>query len=225
MKCLIPLLCSLSLHAAAADMTEIRFLDQEPEQAAYTSRILILEERMRLDHGRDDEDFILYDRAAGMVWLVAHAERRLTGIPVIPTAQVAAWVPWPQGWQTRHVPVADGQALLQERLNDEPCLAYRTAPILKAEAALLRDFERALAGNHAQAWKATPEDLREPCVLLNDVHQPGVAYEQGLPLLIRYWDGRSREYQGHAKLPARAALFELPGTGYARFIIGERAPR
>ena len=65
MKAFLLLFCALAVNAAAAEMSEIRYQDQEPEQPAYTSRILILGERMRMDYGRDDEDFILYDRRAG----------------------------------------------------------------------------------------------------------------------------------------------------------------
>ena len=55
--------------------SEIDYLDQEPEQAAYVSRILVQGDLLRMDYGHDAEDFILYDRHAGMVWLVAHGER------------------------------------------------------------------------------------------------------------------------------------------------------
>ncbi|MDO9226323.1 MAG: hypothetical protein Q8M09_19090 [Pseudomonadota bacterium] len=223
MKTLLLLLTALALNATAAEMTEIRYRDQEPEQPAYTSRILFLGEKMRMDYGQDDEDFILYDRSAGMVWLVAHGERRMTGIPARPMSRVAKQAAWPQGWKLEQARQAsDGNALFQARLNDQLCVEYKNAPILKREARLLRDFRRALAGNQADAWNGTPESLRQPCVLLLDVRQAGLEYQMGLPLAIRYWDGRGRVYQSHEKKPAQPALFALPAA-YQRFILGAQA--
>jgi len=216
-------LCALSLSAVAADMTEIRYLDQERDQTAYTSRVLVLGERLRMDYGHDEEDFILYDRRARMVWLVAHGERRLTGIPARPMKTVAKTAAWPQGWRlAQERQVSDANALFQVRLNDQLCVEFKSAPILKAETRLLRDFRRALAGNQADAWNGTPEALRQPCTLVVDVRQAGMEYQQGLPLAIRYWDGRSRVYQSHATRTAQAALFELP-TAYQRFVLGAQA--
>lgn len=220
MKTLLLLLSALALNATAAEMTEIRYRDQEPDQTAYTSRILFLGEKMRMDYGQDDEDFILYDRSAGMVWLVAHGERRMTGIPARPMSRVAQLAAWPLGWkleQTRQA--SDGNVLFQARLNDQLCVEYKTAPILKREARLLRDFRRALAGNQADAWNGMPESLRQPCTLLLDVRQAGLEYQMGLPLAIRYWDGRGRVYLSHETRPARPTLFALPG-GYQQFMVG-----
>jgi hypothetical protein len=220
MKAVLLLLCALGVNAMAAEMTEIRYLDQEPEQPAYTSRILVLGDRLRMDYGRDEDDFILYDFRAGMVWLVAHGERRVTGIPAQPMKQVVKTAAWPQGWKlSQERQASAGDTLFQVRLNDQLCVEYKTAPILKAEARLLRDFRRALAGNQATSWNNTPEALRQPCSLVLDVRQAGLEYQLGLPLAIRYWDGRSRVYQSHATRTEQPALFELPAT-YQRFVLG-----
>ena len=215
-------LCAMSA-ARAEEMTEIRYLDQEPDQPAYTSRILIMGERLRMDYGRDDEDFILFNRRTGMVWLVAHGERRLTGIPEVAMKKVVKIAPWPKAWKFALERQASGpNALYQARLDGQLCAEFKSAPILRGEARLLRDFRRALAGNQAVSWNGTPESLRQTCTLLLDVSEAGLEYRQGLPLAIRYWDGRSRVYQSHEKRAAVAALFELP-EGYRRFTIAESA--
>ncbi len=213
-------LCALSWNTVAADMTEIRYLDQEPDQSAYTSRVLVLGERLRMDYGHDDEDFILYDRRAGMVWLVAHGERRLTGIPARSMREVVKTAAWPQGWKlSQERQASDANVLFQVRLNKQLCMEFKSAPILKSETRLLRDFRRALAGNQADSWNGTPEALRQPCTLVVDVRLAGLEYQQGLPLAIRYWDGRGRIYQSHTTRTAQPDLFELPAT-YQRFVIG-----
>lgn len=195
-------------------MTEIRYEDREPEQPAYTSRILILGDRMRMDYGRDDEGFILFDRPANMVWHVSPSDRRLTGIAAGEVKDV-----WPKQWKISQEELPSEQGgLRQIRLNGVLCVEFKYAPLLRAEARLIGDFRRALAANQANAWRGTPDDLREPCSLTIDVQEAGGEYSQGLPLAIRYWDKRSRVYQGHEKRAARPELFELPAD-YLRFVI------
>jgi len=196
-------------------MTEIRYEDREPEQPPYISRILILAGRMRMDYGQDDEGFILFDRHARTVWHVSPGERRLTGIASGIVKDV-----WPKTWKLQQENMPSGNGVIsQVRLNGMLCVEFKTTPRLKHEARLLGDFRRMLAANQANAWLGTPEDLRQPCALALDVYKAGVEYDQGLPLAVRYWDGRSRIYQRHEKQAARPELFELP-AGYSRFVIG-----
>jgi len=201
--------------AGTPSMTEIRYEEREPEQPTYASRILILGERLRMDYGRDDEGFILFDRGENIVWHVAPEGRRLMGIAPSPPE-----VEWPVTWKlTREVMASGENRLTQVRVNDQRCIEFKNAPILKREAALLRSFRRALAGNHARTWLATPDEYRHPCNLALDVKEAGVEYQEGLLLAARYWDGRSRVYQSHRLTEPRKELFELP-AGYERFLVG-----
>ena len=52
-------------------MTEIRYEEHEPGEPAYLSRFLVLDERVRIDFGRDDEGFILFDRQANSLWALS----------------------------------------------------------------------------------------------------------------------------------------------------------
>ncbi len=200
-------------------MTEIRYEEREPEQPAHIARILILGERLRLDYGRDDGGFILFDRAANIVWHVAVEGRRLMGL--VPTPPE---VDWPAAWKLTRETMASGEnRLSQVRVNDQLCLEFKNAPILKREAALLRSFRRALAGNHARIWRETPDEYRHPCNLALDVKEAGVEYQEGLLLAVRYWDGRSRVYLSHRFTEPRRELFELP-QGYERIFVGAPPP-
>ncbi len=215
---MLGVLCSCEvLGTEMATMTEIRYEENEPGQTAYINRILIFGNRLRLDYGKDDEDFILYDRRADISWHVARAERRMVGIIDSPVKYS-----WPKSWRLTQENFKSGaNSLTQVRVNDQLCVEFKTAPMMKEEARLLGDFRRALAGNHVSSWASTPEDLRHPCVLAVDIKEAGIEYRQGLPLAARYWDGRSRVYQSHQFREAKPELFELPGD-YNRFMIGER---
>lgn len=214
------LLGVVDTSGAEAQMTELRYQDQDPDQATYISRILVQGDRLRMDYGQDEEDYILYDRRANAVWLIAHAERRVTEIPGGEVRSDIRTKDWPEGWRLELERQAKGaETLFQLRVNGQLCVEYRTAPLLKEEAALLAQFRRALAANQSASWRATPEELRQPCSLALDVREAGIEYRDGLPLALRYWDGRAQVYQGHARLPARAGLFEVP-QDYSHFVVG-----
>jgi len=189
-------------------MTEILFLDSEPEQPGFTSRILILGERMRMDYGQDDQGFVLFDRAAKTVWHVSPHDRKVTGIVAGKTDKV-----WPKDWVLEQDTMPSGENLLSQiRVNGVLCAEFKSARVLEKPASLLADFRQTLAANQAKVWLALPDDIRQPCALGLDVKAAGVEYRHGLPLAIRYWDGRSRVYQGYRLLEAKPALFDLPGN-------------
>jgi hypothetical protein len=227
LMCLPPVLAAATVplklklaHRLDQMMTELRFTDRESEQPSMVSRILVLGERMRLDFGRDDQGFVLFDRSTREIWHVSPGDQRVSRAGFDKSAGKPADV-WPKGWRlTQDEMASDAGVLVQIRLNDVLCAEFKSAPMLMHETALLADFRRALAARQAAVWLDTPLDQRQPCALALDMHAPGIEYGRGLPLAIRYWDGRTRVYQGHKRLPARPELFELP-AGYSRSPMGE----
>lgn len=196
-------------------MTEIRFVDRERDQSELMSRYLLFGEKIRVDYGRDDQGFILFDRAKNTIWHVSPTDRRLTGF--VPREVRDAL---PSDWKiSRESMPSEGGALVQIRLNDTLCVEYKAMPMLKNESVLIADYRRALAARQARAWLATPESMRNPCSLVLDTQLAGVEFTQGFPLAARYWDGRTRMFQGHEQLPPRPELFELP-KGYLRSMVG-----
>ncbi len=201
--------------ALAETMTEIRYADREPEQEKITSRILFLGEKMRMDYGRDDQGYVLFDRAIKTVWHVSPQDQRLTGIRFAKIPKV-----WPPNWHlTQDAMPSENSVLSQVRVNGMLCVEYKHAAMLSKEATFIAEFRRNIAANQARLWIETPDALRQPCVLALDVQAAGVEYSQGLPLALRYWDGRNRVYQGHSMLAARPELFELPAH-YLRVVLG-----
>lgn len=204
----VGLLLTGAIPAWAASVTEILYDDREVDGTTYPSRVLILGERLRMDFGQDDDDFILYDRPARKVWLVARKERRITEIAAAPNR-----IRPPKGWraQVDSLP-SDGQRVGQARLNDKLCAEFKNAPLLPEAARLMADYRRALAGNQAAAWRATPVALRDGCAWVMDIQEAGVEYRHGLLLALRHANGRSRVYRGHASRDLPAGLFDLPAN-------------
>jgi hypothetical protein len=207
-------------RAAAAPATEILYRDTEPGQLPYTSRILVRGEQLRMDYGKADDDFVLYDRQAGRVYVVSRTGARITEIP----ARRAKLGPG-QAKPVRILSRGGGgekrvQVLLQDQ--DRVCAEFKSAPVLPHEAGMLRDLSLALSANHAASWDATPHELRDDCDWVMDVQEAGLEYRYGLPILIHYAGGRIRAYQSQAKVEAGAGagaeLFQLPGD-YRRFLV------
>lgn len=195
-------------------MTEIRYADREPEQERVTSRILFLGEKMRMDYGREDQGYVLFDRATKTVWHVSPQDQRLTGIRFGKTPKV-----WPSNWRlTQDAMPSENSVLSQVRVNGMLCTEYKHTAMLGKEAAFIAEFRRNIAANQARLWLEAPDALRHPCALALDVQVAGVEYSQGLPLALRYWDGRNRVYLGHSTQMARPELFELPAQ-YLRVMI------
>ena len=205
MKWLALLLGLLPAWAGAAAMTEIVYEDSEPGEAPYASRILVHGDKLRLDDGLDTEDFTLFDRRAGKVYVVAKGSERITEI-----AAAKRPVALPKGWRVKVAETAPQTRQLS--LNGRLCVEVRSAPLLPDESRLLADLRRALAAGQAGAWRATPPELRDPCALVVDGARAGFEYENGLPLSIRHADGRGRSYRSHAQREARPELFELPAN-------------
>ena len=212
-------------------MTEILYADSDPEQSRMTSRILILGDRMRMDFGQDNQGFVLFDRAARTVWHVSPQDQKVTGIvagdvgslePKLGSkpGQELRQTSWPKDWELSQDEMPSEQNLLtQLRLNETLCVEFKSAPMLAWQAQLMAEFRQTLAANQAGLWLALPETERQPCAFAIDVERAGIEYRRGLPLAIRYWDGRSRIYLAHQYLPPRPELFDLPKQ-FRQMLIG-----
>lgn len=193
----------------AGSMTEIIYQDTDPGEAPYLSRILAYGDKLRLDYGVDAEDFTLFDRKAGKVYVVGHDGQRITVI-----SAGKSKIKLPKEWR---VEVADSAPQTRQlSVNGKFCMEVRSAPLLPAESRLLADLRRVLANNQAKAWQTMPEELRDPCYLVMDGSRAGFEFEQGLALSVRYADGRSRVYRSHKTRDVQPELFELPAN-YKRF--------
>ncbi len=198
--------------AQGVQITEILYEDREPAEPPYTSRLLVEGKRMRIDFGRDDDDFILFDGEA--VYQVSHKAGRII---VIPAGRNAHAVRKELDARVK-TGARGGQRVFSVMARDTVCMEFRSAPLLDQEMLVLQAFRKSLAANQGTAWEHTPEDVRDPCDWVTDTELAGEEYRHGLPLYIRYANGRGRAYKGHARREAPDSLFQLP-IGYERISI------
>ena len=194
-------------------MIEIRYEERAPNQPPALSRILVWGQLLRLDYGQDDADFVLYDHPARRIWHVSREARQMTGIAVAP-----ARYHWPADWRLSQEQYQSGpDVITRVQLNGQLCAEFKSAPMLAEPADLMRRFRKGVAGKQADAWGRTANTSRQPCALALEVREAGIEYRHGMPLAVRYWDGRVRLYQRHDTLPVRRELFELP-EDYSRVV-------
>ncbi|MFP5506109.1 MAG: hypothetical protein ACLGH6_07915 [Gammaproteobacteria bacterium] len=193
--------------AQAADMTVLRYVDQDPGDPPYLTRIFVTPAFMRMDDGRDDGDFILLDRRAKKVINVM----RDNGLAMVFSTGTPP--PKPAGWKSALdvKPGAPGTRRFQLSLNGVVCSEGVAAEHAAPDAArALAEFKAVLAATQYRVWKDSPPELQNACDLANQVWETGTTLKLGLPLEEREFTGRSRQFESEAKEPMRPELFRIP---------------
>ncbi|MFP5505028.1 MAG: hypothetical protein ACLGH6_02405 [Gammaproteobacteria bacterium] len=219
-------LLALAGGAVAAGQAEVAatvllWQEQDAGGPPYASRMLVTRDYLRSDEGRDDSDYLLFDRRTRQIFSVSHAQRSVLVIAADPVpaqagprpdidVQVAAQADAPRiaGHVASHVRLSSGGT---------ECLHATVVPgLLPDVAAALRELRGVLAGRQYRDLDKTPEELRTPCFLANYVYAGDRHLQLGLPIQEAVSGGVRRQledYRSDQAVPA--ALFALP-SGYER---------
>src|SRR5512139_2042956 len=192
--------------AHAADMTVLRFVDQDPGGPPYATRILVTPDFMRMDSGEDEGDFTLLDRRQRLVINVSR-DSRLAMVFAPGTLP-----PKPAGWKARldaREPARGGRrfTLTVRGVVCSEGIAVRHA--LDAARAMA-EMKSILAATQYRVWEGSPRELRHDCDLANQVWNAGDTLTLGLPLEEREFTGRSRTLDSETVQPVNPALFHVP---------------
>lgn len=193
--------------AQAADMLELRYLDQDPGDAPYLTRILITPAYLRMDDGSADGDFVLLDRRQRRVVNVMRGSRLAM---VFEPGQVP---PRRAGWKARLTtqPGVPGTRRYRLAVNGVTCSEGVAAARGMADAArAMAELKRVLAAAQYRVWKDSPADMQHDCDLANQVWAFDAVLELGLPLQVHEYGGRTRQFQGESRKPLQADLFRVP---------------
>lgn len=193
--------------AQAADMTVVRYIDQDPGDPAYATRILVTPDFLRMDGGEDEGDFVLLDRRQRQVINVMRDNK--LAMVFSPGTLPAP----PQNWKAR-VATKRGEAGTQRfslTVNGVVCsegvAARRAAP---DAARAMAELKGVLAATQYRVWKDSPREMQHDCDLANQVWESGTTLRLGLPLEEREFSGRSRQLGSESKEPLRPELFRVP---------------
>lgn len=195
---------------SSASMLQVVYQDQEPGSLPYLSRYIITPDYVRIDQGKDQDDFLILDRKKHKLFEVQHDRHAVLTIPTekvdlrkTPKLPVTlANVPAP----TR----GKGASELQVMLKQTVCARVVSIPQHPEVADVLREFRQVLVAAQWRTWQATPDDVRQPCDLQLQVLKPGQEYAAGMPLEMHYANGLTRVLQQVDEIADRPELFIVP---------------
>lgn len=193
--------------AHAADMTELRYTDQDPGDPPYVTRILVTPEFLRMDTGEDGGDFVLLDRRQRKVVNVMRDSR--LAMVFTPRSVPAPPASWRVKLDTR--PLPGGRQHYRLTANGSVCSEGVLAPRQSPDAArALAELKTVLEPTQYRVWKDSPTALQHDCDLANQVWDSGTVLKRGLPLEEREFNGRTRQFESVKRVPVQPALFRVP---------------
>jgi len=207
MKALLGLLLLGAGAAHAADMAVVRYVDQDPGDPPYLTRILVTPDFMRMDSGEDGGDFVLLDRRQRKVINVLRDNQ----LAMVFTSGTVP--PKPASWKPRldTQAGAPGTRRFSLVLNGVVCsegIAARRAVPDAARA--MAELKAILAATQHRVWQASPREMQHDCDLANLVWASGATLELGLPLEEREFSGRTRQLESESSQPLQPELFRVP---------------
>lgn len=193
--------------AQAADMIALRYIEQDPGDPPYLTRIFVTPDFMRMDTGEDDGDFFLVDR------------RQRQGINVTRENKLAmvfrpgTLPPKPAGWAPRLTtqPGAPGTQRFSLTMKGVVCNEGVAAKAAVPDAArAMAEMKVILASMQHRVWQGSPTEMQHECDLVNQVWDTGTTLKLGLPLEERDFTGRTRQLESQSNEPLQPELFRLP---------------
>lgn len=208
----------------------LMFQEQEPGLDAYPTRILVNDEYVRLDDGGDGSDYVLLDREMQTVYSVSHVNRTVLVVHSKPVSGEPPMAITMDAQRSEHpdAPEIEGKRPVQYSLlvNQETCSQVMVVPdFLEQGAEGLREFRRALAGQHAENLPKTPVDMLDPCFVAYHVYAPVRHLQYGFP--VQQWDrdGNSRALMSYEHdFEVDPVLFTVPEQYRRMGVSGSESP-
>lgn len=193
--------------AHGADMIALRYVDQDPGDAPYLTRIFVTAEFLRMDSGEDDGDFVLLDRGQRQVINVMRANRLAM---VFSPGQIP---PKPAQWKARLATQSAAAATQRFSLAVDKAVCSEGVSSRNAApdaARAMAELKSILAATQYRVWKDSPREMQHDCDLANHVWELDATLKLGLPLEEREFTGRTRRLESESKQPLQPELFRLP---------------
>lgn len=196
--------------------TVLTFSETSATEPEHMLRVIITDQFIRLDNGRESQDYILYDRNEALIYNVVSEEQ---SIMVLGEENVAVTPGFTMDWvvesQNSHAlmrsSLGEQTAAKHHKLylNNKACYNVVTLEnILQAESQALAEYYSALAKELKRSYNSM---IDEPCFAAINLFAPKKRFSFGFP--YREWSdyGYQRflvEYRQKIIFPVR--LFELP---------------
>lgn len=194
--------------------------ENDGEGGATPIRMLVTPKFLRIDGGADNNDFLLYDRAARTTYNVSPTDRLVLVIPPRALPSMPANYKHRVKRETAALPEIAGRSVIRYQIltNGRLCYDLYAADGLLPEAvAALREYREALAGEQGAAIGFMPPKARAPCDLANHVYAPARHLLYGFPVRLVEVDPRDPKRKRITELTdfrtdfdVATELFKLP---------------
>lgn len=219
-------LLTLSLGVLAdGDATIVRFTERETGHEPYLVRYVIGKDLLRIDDNNDDGDYVLYDDKKRVIYSVNHDDSTILvikhsqwSLPEFKFDRNITWKKLDDAPKINNSHVYSYWLSAGETVCSE---AQVVEDLLPEESALLQRYRQTLSAEQVASLVATPEDMRQPCMLVDQVYDTGEVFSKGFPVQQWHINGMQRmmnEYKTNQKVAGK--LFELP-AGYHRYRMGD----
>ena len=195
--------------------TFLSFSEAGSEGDAYAVRMLVNERFLRIEDGDVRNGFIVFDRAAKIVYSVSHADKTT----LVLRAQ-AVKLDAPKAFthnverDGEKLPDVGGKTVTHHRLltNGERCFdVYAAQGLLPEALAALREYHRTLAGEQAALQTLVPSGFQSACDLAEFVFLPARHLEFGFPVRQINRAGLVRQLVDFKiGVPVEKGLFDIP---------------
>ena len=196
-------------------VTALLYVEQAKGAQPERVRMLVGARYLRIDEGRDGNDYLLFDRSSRTIYSVSSTAKQTLVIALRPVSQDSP-VPLTHRVETDDAkfPSVAGHEVRHHRLltNDKLCYDLHAAQHLNPQAvAGLREYYEALAGQQAVTLAITPKEFLTPCELANNVFAPARHLAHGLPVRLVDNHGKMSELMDiQESFPGADRLFTLP---------------
>jgi hypothetical protein len=195
--------------------TVLYFVEQEPGEEAYRTRMLITAEYLRVDDGRPDSDYTLYTRRDRTIYSVTASDKIVLTIkPELGKPEPPIRLEHRTVREKDEAPSVGGKAVVRWRLmtNGTTCYDIHAADGLLPQAVTaLREFIETLSWDQARSLAYTPKEMQTPCHLANNIFAATRYLDHGLPVRRADMTGRVSELVDYKEgFEAESALFTLP---------------
>lgn len=195
--------------------TVVYFEEAEPGIDPYPVRMIVTKRWMRIDNGRDDDDFLVFDRSElkissinrmdQSVFLVKPDAKEIPseGQPKIERETYAdADMPTLEGVKPTHKSISVGDKLCR----DTVAVQGMMPDVVDAS----KEYLTTLSLQQFQLLNKTPPEMRDPCMLVNLIYRPTEHLSDGFPVRESDYRGFVRELTGFEELKVPPRLFEVP---------------
>jgi len=221
---LMPLMLGITLLANAAEtvkLTEIVYQEASPGVGSYPYRILVNDEYLRFDGGKDEDGYILFNRKEKQIVSVNHEDQSRfyiqpqtqkpyvnTKIKVKVVTSILDKAPKIQNSKAKMYDIIANENLCRQVLSFDGLLPKVT----KA----WKEYEDLMQQQNQLSLSRTPQDLQTNCFITNNITDASLFLDYGLPYSVKSKDGTLRILQSFSEVEKPKSIISVPAE-YHKF--------